>query len=88
VAAAAVQLHSESMIGDGDAIPAPSQLDQIMTDPQHGDAVAVLIDIAVCRPAVRVDLSLPADRLEAIDRVSGNRSRFLAEAAGAKLQQA
>jgi hypothetical protein len=88
VAAAAVQLHSESMIGDGDAIPAPSQLDQIMTDPQHGDAVAVLIDIAVCRPAVRVDLSLPADRWEAIDRVSGNRSRFLAEAAGAKLQQA
>lgn len=76
------------MIGDGDAIPAPSQLDQIMTDPQHGDAVAVLIDIAVCRPAVRVDLSLPADRLEAIDRVSGNRSQFLAEAAGAKLQQA
>jgi predicted RNase H-like HicB family nuclease len=88
MAAAAVQLHRAGMIGDGDAIPAPSQLDQIMTDPQYRDAVAVLIDIAVCRPAVRVDLSLPADLLEAIDRVSGNRSRSLAEAAGAKLRQA
>jgi metal-responsive CopG/Arc/MetJ family transcriptional regulator len=33
-----------------------------------------------------VNVSLPEDLLEAIDRVSDNRSRFLAEAAREKLQ--
>lgn len=87
MATEAVQLHVEGMIEDGEAIPAPSQLDEIMADHRHRDAVAVLVDVAVRRPAVRVNISLPTDLLEAIDRVSGNRSRFLAEAAREKLQQ-
>jgi predicted RNase H-like HicB family nuclease len=87
MAAEAIQLHIEGMTGDGDPIPAPAGLDEIMADPHHRDAVAVLIDVALRRPAVRVNVSLPADLLEAIDRVSGNRSRFLAEAAREKLQQ-
>jgi metal-responsive CopG/Arc/MetJ family transcriptional regulator len=37
---------------------------------------------------VRVNVSLPADLVEAIDRASNNRSRFLAEAAREKLQHA
>ncbi|MEA2739702.1 MAG: hypothetical protein QOH05_3009 [Acetobacteraceae bacterium] len=86
MAAEAIQLHIEGMIEDGDPIPAPSGLDEIMTDPHNRDAVAVLIDAAVRRPAIRVNVSLPADLLEAIDRVSDNRSRFLAEAAREKLQ--
>ena len=81
------QLHIEGMIEDGEAIPAPSPLDSIMADRHNRDAVAVLIDVTVRRPAVRVNISLPSDLLEAIDRVSGNRSRFLAEAAREKLQQ-
>jgi predicted RNase H-like HicB family nuclease len=87
MAAEAVHLHIQGMIEDGEAIPAPSPLDEIMADRHNRDAVAVLIDVAVRRPAVRVNTSLPSDLLEAIDRVSGNRSRFLAEAAREKLQQ-
>jgi predicted RNase H-like HicB family nuclease len=81
-----LNLHIAGMIEDGDAIPAPSTLDAIMSDPHHADAVAVLIDAVVRRPVVRVNVSLPPDLLEAIDRVSDNRSRFLAEAAREKLQ--
>ena len=84
----AVLLHIEGLIEDGEAIPAPSTLDEIMTDPHHRDAVAVLVDVPVRRPVVRVNVSLPPDLLEAIDRVCDNRSRFLAEAAREKLQHA
>jgi predicted RNase H-like HicB family nuclease len=86
MAVEAIQLHIAGMIEDGEAIPEPSRLDEIMSDPQHRDAVAVLIDVAIRRPAIRVNVSLPPDLLEAIDRVTDNRSRFLAEAAREKLQ--
>ena len=88
MAAEAIQLHIEGMIEDGDAIPAPSRLDDIMADPHHRDGVAVLIDASVRRPAVRINVSLPADLVEAIDRATDNRSRFLADAAREKLQHA
>jgi predicted RNase H-like HicB family nuclease len=85
MAAEAIQFHIEGMIEDGEAIPAPSRLDDIMAEPAHCGGVAVLIDVAVRCPAVRVNISLPPDLLEAIDRVSDNRSRFFAEAAREKL---
>ena len=88
MAAEALQFHIEGMIEDGTEIPDPSPLDQIMTDPDHRDAVAVLIDANLRRPSVRVNISLPHDLLEAIDRVTDNRSRFLAEAAREKLHHA
>jgi metal-responsive CopG/Arc/MetJ family transcriptional regulator len=37
---------------------------------------------------VRVNVLLPEDLVERIDRASGNRSRFLADAARAKLGEA
>jgi predicted RNase H-like HicB family nuclease len=88
MASEALDLHIAGMIEDGESIPAPSKLDEIMCDPHHADAVAVLIDAVVRRPVVRVNVSLPPDLLEAIDRVSDNRSRFLAEAAREKLRHA
>ena len=88
MAAEALQLHIEGMLEDGDAIPAPSRLDEIMVDPDHRDGVAVLIDVSVRRPVIRINVSLPPDLLEAIDHVTDNRSRFLADAARAKLQHA
>ena len=88
MAAEALQLHIAGMIEDGDAIPAPSRLDEIMADPDHRDGVAVLIDVSVRRPVIRINVSLPPDLLEAIDRVTDNRSRFLADAARAKLRHA
>ncbi|MGE0226220.1 MAG: type II toxin-antitoxin system HicB family antitoxin [Acetobacteraceae bacterium] len=86
MAAEAIQLHIEGMIEDGEPIPSPSSLDEIMADPHHHDAVAVLVDASVRRPAVRINVSLAPDLLEAIDRVTDNRSRFLADAAWEKLQ--
>jgi len=87
MATEALALHIEGMIEDGDAIPEPSGLDAIMADPHHNDAVAVLIDAPVRQVSVRVNVSLPKDLLMAIDRVSANRSRFLADAAREKLLQ-
>ena len=42
MAAEAIRFHVEGMIEDGEPIPAPSRLDEIMADPNHRDAVAVL----------------------------------------------
>jgi len=52
------------------------------------DAVAFLVDVAT-RPAksVRINIMLPEDLVAQIDRVSRNRSRFLAEAARARLEE-
>jgi predicted RNase H-like HicB family nuclease len=52
MAVEALTFHIEGMIEDGDSIPAPSLLDEIMADPDHRDGVAVLIDVPVRRPAV------------------------------------
>jgi predicted RNase H-like HicB family nuclease len=87
MAAEALQFHIEGLIEDGETIAAPSRLDEIMANSDHRDGVAVLIDVSLKRPAVRVNVSLPPDLLEAIDRVSDNRSRFLAEAAREKLRE-
>jgi predicted RNase H-like HicB family nuclease len=87
MAVEALTFHIEGMIEDGGPVPAPSRLDEVMADPDHRDGVAVLIDVPVRRPAVRVNVSLPADLLEAIDRISDNRSRFLADAARKRLQE-
>ena len=87
MAAEAIRFHVEGMIEDGEPIPAPSRLDEIMADPNHRDAVAVLIDAAVRCPSVRINISMVPDLLEAIDLVSDNRSRFLAAAAREKLER-
>ncbi len=45
MAAEALPFHIEGMLGDRDAIPAPSTLDQIMANPHNRDAVAILVDV-------------------------------------------
>jgi predicted RNase H-like HicB family nuclease len=86
MAGEALELHVEGMLEDQAPIPEPSSLDSIMSDPEHRDAVAFLVEVAT-RPAksVRINVMLPQDVIVAIDRVTTNRSRFLAEAAKAKL---
>ena len=82
----ALALHIEGMREDGDAIPGPSTLDTIMTDPDHRDGVGFLVDVP--EPpgrALRINVTLPEDLIQAIDRTTTNRSRFLAEAARERL---
>jgi len=86
MAAEALLLHVEGMTEDGVSIPEPSNLDEVLTDPHYADTAAVLVDVPTRRlRSVRVNISVPEDILEAIDRVTDNRSRFLADAAREKL---
>ena len=87
MAAEALALHIEGMIEDKEPIPAASSLEAVMTDPHNRDAVAFLVDApAAAVRSVRVNVMLPEDLVQAIDRVASNRSGFLAEAARAKLR--
>ncbi len=88
MAAEALALHVAGMIEDGEALPSASALDAVMADRRNREAVAFLVDAPASEArAVRVNVTLPEDLIQAIDRVSSNRSRFLAEAARAKLQE-
>ncbi len=89
MASEALELHIEGMVEDREAVSEPSSLDAIMEDPQNREAVAFLVEVAT-KPAkaVRINVMLPEDLIEAIDRRTKNRSRFLAEAARLKLSTA
>lgn len=86
LAAEALAFHIEGMLADREPIPGPSTLDAVMAERENQEAVAFLVDVPVA-PArsVRVNVMLPEEVVQAIDRVTNNRSRFLAEAARSKL---
>lgn len=86
MATEALALHIEGLIEDGEAIPEPSSLEDIMANAENREGVAVLI-AAPSAPvkSVRVNVTLPSDVLEQIDqyaeREGFTRSGFLAQAA-------
>ena len=75
------------MLEDGENIPAPSNLEDIMADPDYSDAVAILVvTVSEEKPrSVRVNITLPEDMLRKIDAVAKkrgmSRSSFLVHAA-------
>ncbi|HRD44915.1 MAG TPA: type II toxin-antitoxin system HicB family antitoxin [Caulobacter sp.] len=82
----ALALHLEGMIEDGEAIPEPSSMEEVMADRENRDAVAILVPApAQSVKSVRVNITLPEDTLREIDayaEASGfTRSGFLARAA-------
>ena len=88
MASDALLFHVDGMREDGESIPPPSSVDAIMTDPQNRDAIAFLVDLPErSRRAVRINVSLPEDIVQSIDRVAANRSRFLADAARDRLKR-
>ena len=88
MATEALALHIEGMNEDQELIPAPAALEVIMAERENRDAVAFLIDVpSEPTKSVRVNVMLPEDLLKDIDRTTRNRSRFLAEAARAKLRE-
>ena len=88
MASEALLFHVDGMREDGTSIPLPSSVDEIMTDPRNRDAVAFLVDLPErSRRAVRINVSLPEDIVQSIDRVAANRSRFLADAARDRLKR-
>lgn len=81
----ALSLHLDGMREDGEAIPAPSSIDAIATDPDVDEVGRVLVRGEVPGRAIRVQVTIDEGLLARIDRVAKNRSRFLAEAARAAL---
>ncbi|MBV8594082.1 MAG: type II toxin-antitoxin system HicB family antitoxin [Caulobacteraceae bacterium] len=86
MAAEALALHLEGLAEDGDAIPDPSSLEAVMSDPENRSGVAILVAAPVVPArAVRINITLPEDVLERIDAFAEkngySRSGFLAYAA-------
>lgn len=82
----ALKLHIEGMVEDGDAIPEPSSLEQIMAEAVNRDGVAVLVsDRSVASRSIRINITVPEDTLNQIDRYASangmSRSGFLVNAA-------
>jgi predicted RNase H-like HicB family nuclease len=88
MAGEALAFHVDGMREDDEPIPPPSSMDAIMANPLSRDAIAFLVDLPEkSRRAVRINVSLPEDIVQSIDRVSANRSRFLADAARDRLKR-
>jgi predicted RNase H-like HicB family nuclease len=86
MATEALAFHLEGLAEDGEAVPEPSTLEEIMAIAENKDGVAVLIDApATDVKSVRVNITLPADVLGEIDKYAERegftRSGFLAQAA-------
>lgn len=86
MAAEALALHLEGLAEDGEALPEPSSLQEIMAVAENRDGVAVLIEAPAAQvKSVRINITLPADVLGEIDRYAERegftRSGFLAQAA-------
>jgi len=82
----ALALHVEGMTEDGEAIPEPSTLEEVMSDPDNRTGVAILVSVKTEQPkAIRVNVTLPQDVLEQIDRYAEahgfTRSGLLTQAA-------
>ncbi len=86
MAAEALALHLDGLAEDDEPIPESSTLEAVMADPANRDGVAILVAApARAAKAVRINITLPEDVLQAIDRhaeANGlSRSGFLAVAA-------
>jgi predicted RNase H-like HicB family nuclease len=86
MATEALAFHLEGLAEDGEAVPEPSSLEEIMANAENKDGVAVLIEAPAAEvKSVRVNVTLPADVLGEIDKYAERegftRSGFLAQAA-------
>ena len=86
LAAEVLAFHVGGMRSAGETIPEPSTLDAIMADPENRDGFGFLVDVPdPPGRSLRINVTLPEDLIQAIDRTTKNRSRFLAEAARERL---
>ena len=82
-----LSLHVKGMLEDGENLPAPSKLENIIDDPDYSDAVAILVvSVFEAKPrSVRVNITVSEDMLRKIDNFAKkrgmSRSSFLVHAA-------
>ncbi len=75
--------HIALMAEDGEAIPAPSDLEKIMKDPDFADGVAFLVSAKAPDKTVRVNITMTETDLASIDAAAKthglSRSAYLVE---------
>ena len=88
----ALALHLEGMVEDGQPVPEPSSLEEIMGDPDNQDGVAILVRAPQKQRVVRVNVTFPEDLLRSIDEFAmqhgQTRSGLLAALARRELEGA
>jgi predicted RNase H-like HicB family nuclease len=83
----ALVLHIQGMLEDGEQLPPPSRLEDIMADSDYADATAYLVvSVPAAKPrTVRINITLPELTLKQIDAAAKKRgmtrSSFLVHAA-------
>ncbi len=88
----ALSLHIQGMLEDGDQLPVPSSLEDIMSDPDFANAIAYLVvSVPDAKPrTVRVNVTVPEMTLKQIDAAAKkrgmSRSSFLVHAAQNAIQ--
>ena len=75
----ALGLHTAGMREDGEALPTPGAIDELEKDDTI--AATMLVGVSVPEKTKRINITLDEAIIERIDKVTGNRSRFLADAA-------
>ena len=89
----ALLLHWEGLREDGEPLPAPSNLEDIIADPENADAMAFLV---VSVPdaqgkATRINITIPEETLRRVDSAAKrrglSRSSFLTRAAQEVMEQ-
>ena len=80
-------LHVEGQREDGEPLPAPSNLEDIVADPENADAVAFMVVSVpdVAGKAKRINITMPEEVLRRVDAAAKSRglsrSSYLTRAA-------
>ena len=88
----ALTLHIQGMVEDGEQLPVPSRLEDIMSDADYANAIAYLVvSVPDAKPrTVRVNVTVPEMTLKQIDAAAKkrgmSRSSFLVHAAQNAIQ--
>ncbi|MDH3356628.1 MAG: type II toxin-antitoxin system HicB family antitoxin [Desulfobacteraceae bacterium] len=88
----ALTLHIQGMLEDGEQLPVPSRLEEIMSDPDYANAIAYLVvSVPDAKPrTIRVNVTVPEMTLKQIDAAAKkrgmSRSSFLVHAAQNAIQ--
>lgn len=70
LATEALSFHVRGMLEDGDAIPEPSTLDDLVRDPALKGAVAFLVPLETPEKTVRVNITMRESQMTEIDRLA------------------
>ena len=88
----ALAIHVKGLVENGEALPEPPSLESVMADRENRDGVAILVPLRADVKAVRVNVTIPKDVLDRIDRYASdhgfNRSGFLTHAARRAMEAA